>query len=796
MRRVTSAALTFFRSRPRTTAGLLLLFLFSVWFFFSLPDPLFDDRCSTVLESRNGELLSASIAPDGQWRFPESNVVPGKVRDAIVAFEDKRFFHHPGVDVLALGSAIRQNLSSGKVVRGASTLSMQVIRLSRKGQERTFVEKLYEMILALRLEMRYSKDEILQLYLSHAPFGGNVVGLEAACWRYFGRSEKDLSWGEAALLAVLPNAPSLIHPGKNRDALLAKRNRLLDGLMSEKKIDQFTCELAKQEPIPDKPLQLPRHARHLLARAAKEGKAGKKVSSTIDVYLQQRTEEVLADHQRRLVANEIHNAAAIIADVRTGDVLAYVGNASLQREEGSEVDVVTAPRSTGSILKPFLYAAALDEGKILMKSILPDIPTYINGFTPRNFSNQFDGAVAADEALIRSLNIPAVFLLREYRYEKFHALLSKIGMTTLTKPADHYGLSIILGGAEGTLWDIAGMYASAARSLNNYFSFPGKNRYRKTDYHPLSYTPQVIGDESVMPEESGYLSASAVYLTFEALKELYRPGEETGWKHFESAKEISWKTGTSFGFRDGWAIGVTANHVIGVWVGNADGEGRPGLTGVDAAAPVMFDLFSQLDDDTWFKRPFMEMEKITVCRTSGYRNSTQCEEIDSLWAAPRGVDTKVCSYHKKIHVSPDRKHQVNSACESMTRISTVNWFILPAVQEYYYRIRNISYKSPPPFREDCPDPGRLRNMDLVYPKPGARLFIPRDVTGDPGSVVFQLAHRNAASKVFWYLDGEYVGTTQGSHRIPLNPSSGTHKLVLVDSGGEFLEQTFDVLSDL
>lgn len=785
------------RRRNRILIAVVIALLILYW--FCLPSKLFNDPYSSVLQASNHELLCASIARDGQWRFPEAEKVSQKFADAIITYEDKRFRSHIGVDILALGRAFRQNISKGQVVSGGSTLSMQVIRLSRKGKSRTVFEKAIEIILATRLELRYSKEEILSLYASHAPFGGNVVGLEAACWRYFGRDAEELSWGEAALLAVLPNAPSLIHPGKNRDQLERKRNTLLDKLKIAGVIDEFTCSLAKEEPIPEEPHALPRSARHLLTRMDKNGSGAKRVISTLDHALQQRVEQILHDHHQRLSGNQIHNAAALVANVRTGEVLAYAGNVENESQyHGDEVDVIMAPRSTGSILKPFLFAAMLDEGKILPHTLLPDIPVFINGFSPRNFSKEFDGAVPADRALIRSLNIPAVHMLRDYRYEKFHALLKAMGMTTLNYPPDHYGLTLILGGAEGKLWDIAGMYASMARTLNNYFERPGANRYSRSDLHPLRYqvTKTEKKEENPALEETSWLSAASIYQAFDALKEVYRPGEESGWRYFDSSKKIAWKTGTSFGFRDGWAVGVTPDYVVGVWVGNADGEGRPGLTGTDAAAPVMFDIFSQLPGRGWFQPPLPEMEKIAVCAKSGYRNTARCEEVDTLWVTKSGLQSMACPYHKQIHLSSDKKCQVHSACEAVANMKEVNWFVLPPVQEYYYQPKNLSYRHLPPFRKDCESVFRLTSMDLIYPKPNSKIFIPRDVDGSRGSAVFQLAHRNPAMTVFWHLDGNFIGSTRKVHHLPMNPSDGKHKLTLIDENGESIEQTFEVLSKM
>lgn len=783
--------------RRRTRRLLVLLILLGIVYWYALPSVIFDTPYSTVLEARDGELLSASIAPDGQWRFPPAGSVPQKFVDALVAFEDQRFFQHPGVDPLAMGRALIQNLRHGAIVSGGSTLSMQVIRLSRRGRPRTVLEKCIEIILATRLELRFSKQEILALYASHAPFGGNVVGLDAACWRYFGRSSQSLSWGEAALLAVLPNAPALMHPGKNRAHLTKKRDKLLDKLMEAGKIDAITCRLSKEEALPEAPRPLPRLARHLLVRMTKEGLAQRRLKSTIAHALQQRVEEKLQDHHARMIANQVFNGAVLVVDVKTGAALAYAGNVDAgPKARGQDVDIITAARSTGSILKPFLYAAALDEGLILPRTLLPDVPVYMNGFAPENFSRQYDGAVPASEALIRSLNVPAVFLLRDYRYEKFHSLLKRIGLTTLHQPADHYGLSLILGGAEGTLWDITGMYASMARTLNNYFEYPGQRRYHRTDFHEPFFHEEMQSTSRDEAEATSWLSASSIYLTFDALKELYRPVEEAGWKLFSTSKPIAWKTGTSFGFRDAWAVGVTPDYAVGVWIGNADGEGRAGLTGTAAAAPLLFDIFSLLPASEWFQRPASELHRIATCSKSGERFSPDCEAADTVWATRRGLETAACSYHKTIHVSSDMKFRVHSGCADVNDLVQARWFVLPPVQEYYYRMRNVSYKPLPPFRPDCANPETLPSMALVYPRPNARLFLPRDFGGKPGSSIFQLAHRDPAASVFWHLDGVFIGTTRGNHRLAINPGEGEHTLTIIDENGQSLEEHFTVISRL
>lgn len=782
---------------------LLLVTGIALYFFWTcLPNPLFDTPVSTVLLDRKGNLLGALIAQDGQWRFPYDQNVSDKFAKAIVQFEDKRFYHHPGVDPLALGRAAVQNLKSQSVKSGGSTLSMQVIRLSRNGKPRTVWQKMIEIVLALRLELKYSKNEILALYASQAPFGSNVVGLDAAAWRYYGKNQDQLSWGETVALAVLPNSPSLIHPGKNSELLKQKRNRLLDRLLVAGSIDSTTCELAKAEPLPDKPIRLPQYAPHLLTRINRNNQKNESeehavIKSTLDKDLQIRVTDIVARYHEELKGNGINNAAALVADVETGNVLAYVGNISEpgNPEFESDVDVITAPRSTGSILKPFLFSAMLSEGEILPNTLVPDIPTQIAGYSPENFNNDYDGAVPAKRALEKSLNIPAVRMLRSYGIEKFNYLLKKEGMTTLSQPADHYGLSIILGGSEGTMWDIAGMYASMARTLNHFLGYSG--RYDKNDFHPLQYVPVSEKKKKKVDlmklDEAGILSASSIWCTFNAMEEVNRPDMESNWRQFSSSQRIAWKTGTSFGFRDGWAIGCTKDFVVAVWVGNADGEGRPGLTGIATAAPVMFDIFKLLKPSAWFAPPYDEMEKIEVCSKSGYRAIDICEEKDSMWVPVAGLRTPPCPYHQMIHLDASGKWRVSSECESPSGMIHRSWFVLPPAQEWYYKSKNHHYRVLPPYRSDCIAMNKSPMMEFIYPKKSTQIYVPVELDGNVGKAIFEVAHRSSNAVIYWNLDDEYIGSTKGFHEMELSPEPGKHLLTLIDQQGDRLEQYFDVL---
>jgi penicillin-binding protein 1C len=659
---------------------------------------------------------------------------------------------------------------------------MQTVRLMRKGKKRTLKEKIIETFLALRLEASMSKREILALYAANAPFGGNVVGIEAAAWRYFGRDAADLSYAEAATLAVLPNSPALIHPGKNRNALKNKRDALLDLMMKKGIINEDDCMLAKIEPLPENPLPLPRLAPHLLDQFA-EKYPGKRISTTISSPLQQSVNTVVENHISAFKANMVNNAAVIVAEIESGNVIAYVGNVVAGNDKhGANVDVVTAPRSTGSILKPFLYAAMLDEGEILQKTLIPDIPFHVAGFSPHNYNKSFDGAVSAHDALTRSLNVPSVRMLANYNVEKFHLLLKDLGMTTLTKPAMHYGLSIILGGAEGTLWDIVGMYADMARTVNRFGTNSG--RYNVHDRKKLNCLKEAEAEEK-KPDYSmsGLISAAAIYLTLETLSELNRPEEESSWMMFSSGRKIAWKTGTSYGNRDAWSVGLTPDYVVGVWVGNASGEGRPLLTGVGYAAPLMFDVFNLLPHSRhWFRQPYDEMSRIAVCRHSGHRAGEYCEDLDSIWVTQAGLLSGACPYHRLVHLDKDEKYRVNSSCYPAHEMVHKSWFTLPPAQEWYYRRRHADYHPLPPFDPRC-SLDETSPMQMIYPTYGISVVVTKQLSGEKGNIVLQAAHSRTTSTIFWHIDEQYIGETHDNHQLAYIPTSGNHIITLIDDEG-------------
>ena len=759
------------------------------------PRTLFPEACSTLLYSSDGQLLGARIAPDGQWRFPPADSLPGKFVTCLLTYEDKRFFRHPGVDPVAIVRAMRINLSRGKVVSGGSTITMQLARIARGNRDRTLYEKMVETGYALLLETAFDKHQILNFYASHAPFGGNVVGIETAAWRYFGRSAADLSWAESATLAVLPNSPALIHPGRNRARLKAKRDKLLTALKERGILDETEYGLSLLEPLPEAPVPLPDEAPHLLERLAADA-PGTRITTSVNRMLQRQTQEIVNRYARDYASNHIHNLAALVADAETGEVLAYAGNVTFKADarKGNQVDIITSPRSTGSILKPFLYAAMLHDGQLLPGTLVSDVPLNLNGFSPQNYNKTFYGAVPAHRAIERSLNVPLVRMLSAYNTGRFMSLLKKAGMTTLRFSEEHYGASLILGGAEGTLWDLTSMYASLARTLAHYRTYNG--RYDPADIHPLTPYPAPPADpvRSVADKrltDKPFLSAASIWFAFEAMSALNRPEEEADWQQFGSMKQVAWKTGTSYGGRDAWAIGTTPRYTVGVWVGNASGEGRPGLTGVGNAAPVLFDLFSLLPGSGWFDMPYDELLPMAICRLSGHKASAICDRVDTLYM-PRSADkTEVCPYHRLVHLSADGRFRVNSSCESVGRMIARPWFVLPPSEEYYYRNYHIDYAPLPPVKPGCGE-DRGRQIELIYPEHNAILYLPKGFSGKREQFVFKAAHARPDAILYWHLDDTYAGETTDHHQISFSASPGKHRLTLIDDQGNRKTISFEV----
>lgn len=727
--------------------------------------PLFQAPCSTVITDRDGGLLGAVVAADGQWRFPAADSVPHRFATCLIAFEDRRFHEHHGVRLPSLVRAWMQNRRAGRVVSGGSTLTMQVARLHYGPGPRTMKRKVREMLLALRMEQYMRKGEILSLFAANAPFGGNVVGLEAAAWRWFGKPPGDLGWAESATLAVLPNAPSQIYPGKGQEALRRKRDRLLTYLFALGKLDRTEWSLALEEPLPGAPLPMPMRAPHLLHTLAARGMEGRSAHTTIDAQVQDAAMRAMTRHAQQLAANEVHNGAALVMDIVSGEVLAYVGNMpGASATHAGMVDVVQAPRSTGSLLKPFLHAAMLEAGELMPDMLVVDIPTRYEGFAPRNYDAQHAGAVPASQALSRSLNVPAVRLLRDHGVDRALRSMRGMGLEHLRRDAAHYGLALVVGGAESTLWQLAGAYASMARMLQ------AQGPAATAAVLPPTLLPRTATEAAGREAPIG---PAAAYLTLTALQQTKRPETEAAWHRFPGQGRVAWKTGTSPGHRDGWAIGMDGLHCVAVWTGNASGEGRPGLTGTLAAAPIMFDIFGTLPEGPGFHTPHDHLVTATVCSASGYRANQDCGSTAERPVPEAALRTPVCPYHQRIALGDG---------------STRSWFVLPPAVERHYMLQHPMYEPLPAAMQHASGPA----MEVVIPEHGSLITLPTLLDGSRGDLVMEAAHRDPAATLHWHLDGAFIGSTRRDHRMPVSPEPGAHRLTLTAPDGTSVHVLFSI----
>lgn len=756
-------------------------------FWYILPRPLFCTPYSLVLLDRDGRLLTARVATDGQYRFPLQDSVPFRYKACTLLFEDEYFYWHLGVNPVSIMKACFHNSQHQGRIRGASTLTMQLARLTHAGSPRTIPLKIKEILQALRIELTYSKERILCLYAAHAPFGGNVVGLETAAWRYYNCSSWQLSWGQMAALAVLPNAPSVVHPSKGREELQAKRNFLLAKLWHKGMIDSMEYALALEEPLPNPVSALPQWASHVADHMLNErDEYSHAIYTSLQWEIQKMAENIVHDAAKELAHNRVYNVAALIAEVQSGRVIAYVGNSpNLGAQHQGYVNNVKSLRSSASLLKPFLFAALLDEGRLFPHEMVPDIPTHYGDFNPSNASGDYTGAVSADEALIASLNIPYVYLLQKYGVKNFLTLLRNMGLRSFSQNEEYYGLSLILGGGECSLWDITGAYASMARTLNNYFITPPL----ENPIHPLTlYNQESKDTKSKLHAPHASLSplgAGAIYCTLETLSQLNRPREESGWEYLFTTQRIAWKTGTSHGNKDAWAVGVTPEYAVGVWVGNSDGRGQRGMSGVRSAAPILFRLFNLLPRGAWFSRPENDMMQVEICPTSGLPRGTYCPKGTYQWVPHRATHPDACTYHKEWILDSTGSYRVHGTCYPLEHTLRKVGFVLPAVPAWYYRRAHPEYTPLPPWYPGCLPAGVEPSLAFLYPvKQGALVSTPRGKEGKVQPIPFRVTYAQPTASIYWHLDGQYVGTTCGEHCLHLTPSEGLHELVVVGPNHE------------
>ncbi len=746
---------------------------------FPFPLQRLERPAAVVVEDRSGEPLRMFLPPDERWRLPVGyDELPEELRRAIVASEDRRFFLHPGVDPLAILRALGQNLRAGRVVSGASTLTMQIARMTDPAP-RTLPSKVREAFRALQLEREFSKPELLEMYLNLAPYGGNLEGVGAASRFYFGKPVEQLALAEIGLLVALPRSPTYYDPVKHNAAARRARDKVLRQLRDRGAFLAAEVEEASRIPVPKRRLPVPFEAAHFARRVAGVAARGerRRLRTSLDLGLQRVAEEKVAGHARRLRPEGIANAAAVVIDNRTRQVRAWVGSAGFGEEEfEGQVDGVLARRSPGSTLKPFLYGAAFDRGYVVPASYLLDIPTDYSGYVAENYDGRFRGRVEVQQALVQSLNAPAVRLLARVGVGELLELLHGGGGESLDRPANLYGLPLILGAGELSLLELTQLYTVLANG---------------GAFRPVTWARDV--EEDLLGGEE-LLSRESAWLLTELLLRLQRPDLPRAWRLARSAPAVAWKTGTSYGHRDAWAVGFSRRFSIGVWVGNFDGKPRHGISGAEHAAPLLFDLFRALDPGgPGPRKPTgLRLGKLEVCALSHQLPGPHCPKTVRITALPGKTRLKVCTYHRRALADAATGELLDERCLAGRERAWREFVAFPGELVAWWRSRGQEVPEAPTFAQDCGAGAGGRGPKILSPDPATPYRLRKEAPLQDQRLPLIARAAPEARELYWYRDGRLVGTTPPAQRLLLTPRQGRHRLVVTDDLGRSSGITYRV----
>lgn len=741
------------------------IFIVSLFLLFLLLNAVFPvpDRIeySTVITDNKGNVINAYLTSDEQWRMKtELDEISPLLRKTIIAKEDKYFYSHPGVNPIAVGRAFFKNLFRMKRTSGASTITMQVARALER-RERNILSKVIEMFRAFQLEWKYSKDEILQMYLNLVPYGGNIEGVKAASQLYFKKNPDHLSLAEITALSIIPNRPSSLVIGKHNDRIVLERNRWLQKFADDRVFSQKEIEDAKDEPLIASRGVVPHYIPHLSYRLKKYGSY--LVQTTIDLNTQLKTEKIVEDHVRAQRLRNIKNAAVIIIDNKTHKVISYVGSSGFNDTlDGGQVNGINAVRQPGSTLKPLLYAMCFDEGLLTPKTVLTDVAVNYHGYAPENYDQKFAGYVTVEYALEHSLNIPAVKSLQLLGYEKLIHKLSLCNFRQVQKDQRKLGLSMILGGCGTTLEELTGLFSAFAND---------------GIYVPPSYTQGSVAHSRVQ-----VISSAANYMINEILTKIDRPDFPLNWTATERMPKIAWKTGTSYGRRDAWSIGYNKNFTVGVWVGNFSGVGVADLSGANVATPLLFKIFNTLDYDSdaeWFAQP-EEVEIRQVCSETGMVATDHCTNRITDYFIPLISSTQPCNNYQEIMVSPDEKISYCKSCAPEAGYKKKWYKIIDPDMQAWYADNRISVEKVPLHNPDCEMIFKGNAPFITSPSNGTEYLINKK-NPEPLQLVCKTA--TDVTKVYWYINNKFYKSSNAGEKQFFIPEEGPVKISCTDDKG-------------
>ncbi|GAB2606912.1 penicillin-binding protein 1C [Spirosoma areae] len=753
----------------KTIIGAILIFLALDLFFPIRPNVAY----STVITARDGSILHAFLSRDDKWRmYSELTEITPTLRDAILFKEDKYFRYHPGFNPVAMLRAAGRNLLSGRRTSGASTITMQTVRLLEPRQ-RTYRNKLLELFRAVQLELHFSKDEILQLYLNLIPYGGNIEGLKSASLLYFGKPPTLLSLAEITTLAIIPNRPSSLRLGTHNALVVQERNRWLARFRVAHRFNEATLTDALSEPLNAYRRAAPQLAPHLARRLLAENPNTPIIRSTLNPTIQATVERLVQQYANRIRAYTIHNSAVLVVDNYKREVMAYVGSADFGNAvDGGQVDGVRAVRSPGSALKPLLYGLAFDAGIITPKTKLADVPTNFSGYQPDNYDRRFNGPVTAEFALANSLNIPAVALLKEIGTPTLISTLQKAGFSSIKKQAKDLGLSMILGGCGVTLEEMTRLYAGLANG--------GK-------LEPLRFVSSPGG--TVNLKDKRLLSPEAAYLVTNTLTQITRPDLPNNFDNSYHLPRIAWKTGTSYGRRDAWSIGYNQRYTIGVWVGNFSGAGVAELSGANTATPLLFQLFNTLDYNSptgWFRIPktATQLSSRLICPETGDIPGEFCTNPVTDYCIMGVSRYRRCQHRKAVFTNSAGTLSYCAHCRPDTGTIRRSYPNLSPEVTAFYQSRHLPVETIPPHNPACErvfgTSAGSAGPQITSPNNGSEYFInPKQ----PAELELACQAANDAQTVFWYLNDKLYRRVRPTEGIFFKPRPGVLKISCADDKG-------------
>jgi penicillin-binding protein 1C len=747
----------FFKWTAISILSLFVAFLLLNW-LCPLPDKI---DYSSILTDHKGEVINASLTVDQKWRMKtELEEISPLLRKTIISKEDKYFYSHPGINLLAVGRATLRNIFRWKRTSGASTITMQVAR-ALEHRKRTLPNKIIEMFRAIQLEWKYDKDEILQMYLNLVPYGGNIEGVKAASLLYFNKNPDHLSLAEITALSIIPNRPSSLVIGKNNGRITEERNRWLEKFAADKVFTQKEIADALAEPLTATRGTVPHYAPHLFYKLSRQQKG--LIQTHLDLNTQLKTEKIVADYIRAQRLRNIRNAAVVVIDNRTHKVITYVGSSGFNDTlDGGQVNGAAAIRQPGSTLKPLLYALCFDEGLLTPKSVMPDVPVNYEGYAPENYDQKFNGYVTVQYALEHSLNIPAVKSLKLLGQEKMIQQLVRCRFRQIEKDRKKLGLSMILGGCGTTLEELSGLFSSFAN--DGKFVAPS---YSQAD--TLQSSIQVI-------------SPAANYMVNDILSKVNRPDFPLNWTATERMPKIAWKTGTSYGRRDGWSIGYNKNYTVGVWTGNFSGAGVTDLSGANIATPLLFRIFNTIDydnDKEWFSQP-ADIDIRQVCSETGLPPSDHCTSLTTDYFIPLISTTKLCNNWQEIMISPDEKMAYCKSCAPATGYKKKWYKIVEPEMQSWFEENRIIYQHIPPHNPDCELIFKGNAPAIHFPVNGMEYLINKK-NPEPLQLVCKTA--NDVSKVYWYINNKFYKACQAGEKQFFIPEEGPVKISCTDDKG-------------